>query len=126
MRLIFIFLFSFTASYLCAQKSNYRRVLIFAPDSTDRAFSVQNSIFQKELAGCVERDIVVENYLYKAGQASFFKKYQIQTHDFTLILIGKDGLVRLRSKEVLPASRIYGIVDAMPMRKEEMRRKKKE
>jgi Domain of unknown function (DUF4174) len=126
MKHIFTILLSTYTLLSAAQQSNYRRILIFAPDSANVSFINQNRIFQKEDAACVQRDIIVEYYVFKSRGVRFFDKYQVSKNDFTLLLIGKDGFVKLRSKEVMTAERIYALVDAMPMRKDEMRKMKKQ
>jgi hypothetical protein len=126
MRYVFTILLSTFAVLLSAQQSGYRRILIFAPDSSNVSFKNQNRIFQTENSACVERDIIVESYIFKGKGVHFFNKYQVSKSDFTLLLIGKDGFVKLRSKEVIAAKRIYALVDAMPMRKDEMRKMKKQ
>jgi hypothetical protein len=35
-------------------------------------------------------------------------------------LIGKDGTVKLRSAEPVPVKDIFGLIDSMPMRRQEM------
>jgi len=121
----FILLFSFTLPPAMAQNSDYRRILIFAPDSANSVFKQQNQIFKEKTAGCVERDILVENYLYTPENAKIFNEFQVHPTHFTLLLIGKDGFVKLRSKEVLSANHIFSIIDVMPMRRDEVKRKKK-
>jgi Domain of unknown function (DUF4174) len=126
MRYIFTISLSIVTVLLSAQQSNYRRILIFAPDSANVSFKNQNRIFEKEEKGCVERDIIVEYHTLKSKDNAFFDKYQVSKSGFTLLLIGKDGSVKMRSKEVIAAARIYALVDAMPMRKDEMRKMKKQ
>ena len=126
MKYVFTVILSIFTFLLTAQQSGYRRILIFAPDSSNVAFKSQNSLFQKEDSACVERDIIVEKYVLNKRGTPFFEKYQVSTRDFTLILIGKDGFVKLRSKEVVTPKRIYALVDAMPMRKDEKRKMKKQ
>jgi Domain of unknown function (DUF4174) len=125
MRHILTILLCSISVLLSAQKSDYRRILIFAPDSANISFKNQNLIFEKENASCVERNIVIENYIFTTHGNHIFSKYQVSNRDFTVLLIGKDGFVKLRSKEIVSASRIYAFVDAMPMRKDEMRKMKK-
>jgi len=108
-----------------AQNRDYRRILIFAPDGANSVFKQQNQIFKAETAGCVERDILVENYLHTPENARVFNEFQVQPTHFTLLLIGKDGFVKLRAKEVVSANRIFSIIDVMPMRMDEVKRKKK-
>lgn len=126
MRHIFSILLSTFAVLLSAQQSNYRRIIVFAPDSANLSFITQNRIFQTENSACVERDIIVENHIFRTKESLLFKKYQVSNRDFTVLLIGKDGYVKLRSKEVVTPKRIYALVDAMPMRKDEMRKMKKQ
>lgn len=126
MKHIFTILLSTFAMFLAAQQTGYRRILIFAPDSTNVSFKTQNRLFEKQDAACVERNIIIEYYDFKTKGKHFFDKYQVSKSDFTLLLIGKDGFVKMRSKEVMAAERIYALVDAMPMRKDEMRKMKKQ
>jgi len=52
-----------------------------------------------------------------------FNEFQVHPTHFTLLLIGKDGYVKLRSKEVVSADYIFSIIDVMPMRMDEVKRK---
>jgi hypothetical protein len=38
-----------------------------------------------------------------------------------VLLIGKDGGVKLRAEEPLPAAEFFALIDTMPMRRREMR-----
>ena len=42
---------------------------------------------------------------------------------FTVVLVGKDGVVKLRRIGQIELVEIFSLIDAMPMRREEMRRK---
>ena len=42
--------------------------------------------------------------------------------DFRILLIGKDGGVKASYSEVPELSEVFGLIDAMPMRRDEMRR----
>ncbi|MCA0931770.1 DUF4174 domain-containing protein [Lutimonas saemankumensis] len=55
---------------------------------------------------------------------SLEKIFHAQEH-FEVVLIGLDGGVKLRQTEVLSKEDLYGIVDAMPMRRSELNRKNK-
>ena len=41
---------------------------------------------------------------------------------FRVVLVGKDGGAKLASDAPIPPSRLFGTIDAMPMRRQEMRR----
>lgn len=119
----FILLFSFALSTAMAQNSDYRRILIFALDDTNSVLKQQNQIFKEKTAECHERDMLVENYLYTPDNVKIFNEFQVHPTHFTLLLIGKDGYVKLRSKEVVSADYIFSIIDVMPMRMDEVKRK---
>jgi len=119
----FILLFSFALSTAMAQNSDYRRILIFALDDTNSVLKQQNQIFKEKTAECRERDMLVENYLYTFDNVKIFNEFQVHPTHFTLLLIGKDGYVKLRSKEVVSADYIFSIIDVMPMRMDEVKRK---
>ena len=125
MKSIFLLFFAVSALQGMAQKSPYRRVLIFAPDSTNSAFKEQNSALKRESASCIERDIVIENYVYQLENAAVFKQYQVKKGLFTVLLVGKDGFVKLRSDTALSAQRLFSIIDFMPMRRDEVKQRKK-
>jgi hypothetical protein len=50
-------------------------------------------------------------------------QYKIAPEAFVLILIGKDGEEKFRSSTPVTIERINHIIDAMPMRQDEMKRK---
>ena len=50
------------------------------------------------------------------------KKYQLREGVFEVILIGKDGGVKLRENSLVEQEKIFALIDTMPMRQAEMRR----
>jgi hypothetical protein len=51
------------------------------------------------------------------------ERFGLADAGFTLLLIGKDGGEKLRSGEVVSPDRLIRLIDSMPMRKDEMRRR---
>lgn len=51
------------------------------------------------------------------------KRYRVDDKEFLIILIGKDGSEKLRSDTVVSPDKLYALIDAMPMRREETRKK---
>jgi hypothetical protein len=49
----------------------------------------------------------------------------LKTGTFQVVLIGKDGGVKLRSSEPVSMKDLFGLIDSMPMRQQEMESKKK-
>lgn len=111
-----------------------RLVLIFAPSIEDSFYLKQKSEFKGKVAELKDRDIIMIELL-EAGistiaeiplnseQQSFLRKKFEVIDDFVFILIGKDGTVKLRANEPVSSEDLFSLIDRMPMRKEEMRRK---
>ena len=55
--------------------------------------------------------------------ASLRKQFDIPQKTFTLILLGKDGSIKLKRNDRVKLDEIFTLIDSMPMRKEEMRQK---
>jgi hypothetical protein len=72
-------------------------------------------------SGLVERDIVVLSDVSAPGRSQFREALQID--GFEIFLIGMDGGVKLRSKTPISVEELYAVIDAMPMRRREMRDK---
>ena len=51
------------------------------------------------------------------------KRFDVSPESFTVILVGKDGGVKLKQKSRVMLKDIFDLIDAMPMRQEEMRQK---
>ena len=75
---------------------------------------------EKDSLGVTEREIRIESIEFNNDLA---KRYHIKTGQFTVLLIGKDGGEKYRAHEPLTTYRLFGIIDAMPMRQLENREK---
>ncbi len=51
----------------------------------------------------------------------FLGDYRNPDMDFEVILIGLDGGIKLRQKDILPLEKLFAIIDAMPMRRNEIK-----
>jgi hypothetical protein len=89
---------------------DHRILLIAAPSLNDDAYRTQAALLLPALAGLNERDFVVQ--------------IQFGTKSFSVVLIGKDGGEKLRRATPLSPEELFAIVDAMPMRRAEMRGQK--
>ena len=84
--------------------------------------------------GLQERDIVHWEFVYLDsvtldGQQKvhlstnpFYKEYDVAYRDFTIILIGKDGEVKLRENAPVEIAKLFEIIDTMPMRQRDIRK----
>ena len=112
-----------------------RLLLIFAPsDESLPLISMQRSLTDNRLQ-VEDRDLVVFKIL-EAGESTMDskpinlqtvqrlqEKFTITRGRFTVILIGKDGGIKLKRSEQTSLKDIFVLIDAMPMRQEEMRRR---
>jgi len=96
------------------------RLIILFPDEGDNAFDRQKKLLLSRQKDLEERDIV----LLKANES--IKTQLNQDSDFHgILLIGKDGGIKLKAPFVVQPDVIFTLIDGMPMRRSEMNKKKK-
>ena len=49
-------------------------------------------------------------------------RYSVEDNQFATVLIGKDGGEKLRRDGLMPTDTLFDTIDAMPMRRDEIRR----
>ena len=106
-----------------------RVILVITSSSDEKEFIEQKNKIELKKAGIEERDLeilyVVINNLDDTDKTFLRKKFEIQEQKFCIILIGKDGGEKRRSHTPLLVDDLFQTIDAMPMRKQEMRSKNK-
>jgi hypothetical protein len=112
-----------------------RLLFIFAPQEGDEVFQALQSEILTLPDGISERDLVVFKILETGpsymettridpqAAAAIRTKFAAPLGQFTCILVGKDGGVKLKRHAPVKLEEIFGLIDAMPMRREEMRKK---
>ena len=112
-----------------------RLLLIFAPDRSHTMFKALHQSILAQEAEISDRDLVIfeiiesgPSRLNKAILASetahlFREKFSADTGKFRIILIGKDGGVKLNRGDRTDLQDIFALIDSMPMRQEEIRQK---
>jgi hypothetical protein len=112
-----------------------RIILVFAPSSDSDVHKRQMQEFEGQEDGILDRDLIIlelfEDGESRAGDMPLSvsvatrmrHQFDVEAGEFVLILIGKDGTVKLRSNNPVATSKLFDLIDAMPMRQEEMRRK---
>ncbi len=98
--------------------NNIRQVLIFGKEANIEMYHQQMKVFNADEKGIKERDVVVK--VVKENNDRY-KKYSIDDAVFAIVLIGKDGTEKYRTTELLSTAKLFSLIDAMPMRKREMR-----
>ena len=101
------------------QYQEQRVIAIYTINVKNPVYLRQLFLFNKDSRGLKERDIVIKKYVLKNNEARF-KQYHIKSN-FVITLTGKDGSEKLRSSNEVSIEKLFSIIDAMPMRKEEMK-----
>jgi hypothetical protein len=111
--------------------------VLFSPSESDASFQLQKQGLASSAQGVLERDLmvleIVEQGQSRAGNhllseksvQDIRKRLGVVGGSFQVLLIGKDGGVKLRSSEPVSMKDLFGLIDSMPMRQEEMETRKK-
>jgi hypothetical protein len=114
-----------------------RVLIIFSPTESDLSFQLQKQELASSSEGVLERDLMILEILEHgesrvgnqilSGKSvqDIRKRLGVHTGPFQVLLIGKDGGVKLRSSEPVSMKDLFGLIDSMPMRRQEMESKKK-
>ncbi|NDA30124.1 MAG: DUF4174 domain-containing protein [Alphaproteobacteria bacterium] len=84
----------------------------------------QLEFLSKDIEALQERDIIVLIDTDPKLSSSLRKK--LRPHGFAFVLIGKDGQVKLRKPSPWNIREIARVIDKMPIRQQEIARKKQE
>ena len=116
-----------TQNELSQYHSKNRVLLIFAPGKTDPRWRKQNALLGNSSAAFQDRDLVRLDYLEIGGTpgTAIRSRYGVRPGQFRVLLIGKDGHVASGGPAPIALSELTEQIDRMPMRQEEMRRKRK-
>lgn len=101
-----------------------RLLVVIAPGEGDASLARQRAIFEEAARSNAERDLVlIEGVGSGEAARDLRRRFRVVERDFAAILVGKDGGEKLRSSSPLAAERLHETIDAMPMRRDEMRRR---
>jgi len=116
MKLLILFFF-------CMAVDQPRQVLLFYKNDGKASYDKQLAELQKHKQGVTERDIDIKSFPYSAETVSVWQKNKINPDSsFTFILVGRDGGEKYRSILPVSAATLFGQIDAMPMRRSEMKK----
>ncbi|WP_084600040.1 DUF4174 domain-containing protein [Dyadobacter beijingensis] len=109
---------------IAAMPDQPREVLLFYTKDGLEKQKAQATIFDAHRQDIRERDIKVTLVTDSEKDSPQWKKWDVdRANSFTFILVGRDGGEKLRSAEVVSAEKLFGLIDAMPMRKNELKEK---
>ena len=105
------------AADLVALRWQARPILVFAPAPDDPRLADQLARLEADTAGLAERRnrVIVDTTAGSALRARF------APDGFAVILVGLDGGEKFRADAPVDPEVLHGLIDAMPMRREEMR-----
>lgn len=136
--LVALLLFAATGSHaldaarLMPELTWERRVLLlFAPDEQDADLRRQEAMLEVAGDGLSERDmtvirvfadgrVVVDSDIHEQSASSFYRRFDADLNDFRVILVGKDGGVKLDRNVAVGSEELFALIDSMPMRRYEM------
>ena len=103
------------------QAVQQRSILLFG-NKAEPLIKQQLQLLQQDSSGMAERDIKI--VMVEPGE-SLYKTHAISTmHRFTVLLVGRDGHEKYRSNELTTTTHFFAMIDAMPMRRAEIRKNK--
>lgn len=109
-----------------------RVLLVFTPAVDDADYTAQKKMFRNTGAEFDERDLVTWEFIYgervmvdgatkpHLATQRFYTAYDMDPASFGVILLGKDGTEKLREGVPVAAAELFGLIDSMPMRQNEM------
>lgn len=123
--MIYLFAFSAVIGFKPDEnpKKSCREVILFAYADDDISLKKQLIILNSDPKGLAERDLRISIKLWGLDKSLTHQKYKIPKNLFVFVLIGKDGGEKYRSEKITSLQKLYAIIDAMPMRVYEMRKK---
>ena len=113
-----------------------RLLFLFAEDANDPFFKDLQSQIMAQKAEVDDRDLIVFELPAKGPARMGAKPLDQQQADslrnhfgipndtFSLILVGKDGGIKLKRRDQVDLREVFGLIDSVPMRQREMRQKK--
>lgn len=118
---------AFALDELARYQSKNRVVVLFG-GSGDQKLAKQVEALKSKQADLAERDIVVITVIGDEVRPVFGdstgvdarklrQEADIKGNIFQAVVVGKDGDVKMRSSDVVTNDKLFGLIDAMPMRK---------
>lgn len=96
-----------------------RPVIVFADTPDDPRFQEQIELLTARPEELIERDVVVIADTNRTEMSDIRRK--LRPRGFMLVLIGKDGQVKLRKPAPWDVRELTRVIDKMPMRQQEIR-----
>jgi len=103
-----------------------RVVLVYCPKVSDAEFKLQKKWLSEVGKDIMERDLTVidcvEAHLSTEDALHLKERFKYTPDHFCFWLIGKDGEIKLISNKPVKPEQLFGLIDSMPMRRQEMKK----
>ncbi len=110
---------------LAAHRGTSRILVVAAPDERDPALVAQREALAAARPALRERDLVVVEAVGTGTEAAALRRrLGLPERGFRAVLVGKDGGPKLTATEPVAPERLFATIDAMPMRRDEMRERR--
>ena len=112
-----------------------RLLFLFAPNRNHPFFDTLHKSLTAQQAEVADRDLVLIEILESGPSTmnathldpqiaqSLREEFDVPRGEFSVILIGKDGGIKLNRQDQTQIIEIFNLIDSMPMRQKEMRQK---
>ena len=101
-----------------------RPIVVFADSDADPRYAEQIELLMDNFPALDARDVVVLTDTDPSAKSAL--RLKLRPRGFMLVIIGKDGGVKLRKPFPWDVREISRSIDKMPMRKRELREKKRD
>lgn len=128
-----------TAQDLNQYQWEHRLILVITKDTASKVFQKQIQELTQNMEGLIERKLLLYKVTPTQYQLIDPRKQNQQNHwintdalyatygkndpSFKVLLFGLDGGIKLEKVKILTTNELFRIIDSMPMRAAEMRRK---
>ncbi len=114
----------------------HRLLFLFAPDASHPYFVLMQNEIAEQTDAVKERDLLIFEILEQGASrldsapldrqsaVSIRDQFAISPQAYSAILVGKDGGVKLKRDKYVSLASVFGLIDSMPMRQNEMRQRK--
>jgi hypothetical protein len=105
-----------------------RVVVVSAPRSDDSSLRVQDTILSADRDGQADRDMKIIRLVGSDGPdganaSTLRERLSLPPDRFEVVLVGKDGAIVLRRRQPMTLGDVFDRIDAMPLRRDELRRR---
>ena len=110
---------------LAAAARSPHRLIVVVSGPDDRRAAVQRAALDRDASALRERDVLVQSLTPETARRERRELGVEPGATFEVLLVGKDGGVKLRRDQPVVVSELTALIDTMPMRRAEMLRQRR-